>query len=248
MPLIDDRGRLFGTVNLIDALVGAFVLLLVPLAYGAFLLFRVPVPTVTAVEPAAVLEHEPATLKVTGQNLRPFLRVYFGTTASGDYLIQSPTLAEVKVPNLAAGSYDLVLFDEGKELVRVPAALTVVVAYAPALATLAVQFVVRPQVAEYVKAGIEDLGGATLTALKAPPQRTTGLTAIDVGVGRLVQMEQPVAVFEATVRAPVMRTPAGLLYRGKPVRAGALLTFETFSYSMDGSILDVRIEPEPPTR
>ena len=44
MALIDEQGRLFGKVNLIDALVALVALLLIPLAYGAFLLFRAPVP------------------------------------------------------------------------------------------------------------------------------------------------------------------------------------------------------------
>src|SRR6185295_13855340 len=51
MPMIDDRGRVLGRVNLIDA---AFVLLLVaavPVAYGAYLLFRDPTPRLTNVLP-----------------------------------------------------------------------------------------------------------------------------------------------------------------------------------------------------
>ena len=32
MTIIDERGRLFGRLNAIDAVVGAFVLLLIPLA------------------------------------------------------------------------------------------------------------------------------------------------------------------------------------------------------------------------
>lgn len=126
MHLIDDRGRLFGKVNLIDGIVGFFVLLLIPLSYGAFLLFRVPAPKVTRIDPARVIEHEPATLEISGQDLRPFLRAWFGPTESKGFLVQSPTHAEVKVPDLPAGSYDLVLNDEGQELLRVPGALTVV--------------------------------------------------------------------------------------------------------------------------
>ena len=35
MPLIDDSGRLFGKINLIDAAVGVVTLLLIPLGYSA---------------------------------------------------------------------------------------------------------------------------------------------------------------------------------------------------------------------
>ena len=126
MPVIDDRGRLFGKLNLIDAIVVFVALGLIPLTYGAFLLFRVPVPTISSVLPAQVTEGEPATLQITGEDLRPFLRAQIGTFPSTTIMIQSPTLAEIKVPQMPPGSYDLVLFDEGQELVRVPDALTIV--------------------------------------------------------------------------------------------------------------------------
>ncbi len=52
MSLVDDRGRVFGRYNLVDVAV-AFVLLgLIPLGYGAYALFRTPLPKLTVVEPA----------------------------------------------------------------------------------------------------------------------------------------------------------------------------------------------------
>ena len=44
MSIIDERGRLFGRLNLVDAAVGALLLALMPAAYGAYLLFKEPVP------------------------------------------------------------------------------------------------------------------------------------------------------------------------------------------------------------
>ena len=40
MSVIDEQGRLFGRVNLIDAFVVLFVLGLIPMAYGTALLFQ----------------------------------------------------------------------------------------------------------------------------------------------------------------------------------------------------------------
>src|SRR6185503_12067781 len=113
MPLIDDRGRLFGKVNLIDATVAVVVLGLIPLAYGALLLFRVPVPKITSVAPAQVVEHQSGTIQITGEDLRPFLRARLGTFESAGFLVQSPNVAEIKLPDLPAGTYELVLSDEG---------------------------------------------------------------------------------------------------------------------------------------
>ena len=130
MPLIDDRGRLFGRVNLIDALVGFVILGLIPLAYGAFLLFRVPRPNITSITPAQVVEYQAASVQIAGEDFRPFLLAKIGTHPA-DLLIQSPKSAEIKVPaNVPAGAYDITLLDQGQVLTVKPGALTVVPASA----------------------------------------------------------------------------------------------------------------------
>lgn len=126
MPLIDDRGRLFGRVNLIDALVGVVVLGLIPLAYLAIVLFGVPVPKVTSVTPAQVTAGQAATVEIIGADLRPFLVATVGTVPSRGFLVQSPTRAEVHLPDLPPGTYDLVLWDDSRKVLTVPAVLTVV--------------------------------------------------------------------------------------------------------------------------
>lgn len=126
MPLIDERGRILGRFNLIDALIGLVVLVLIPLAYGAFLLFRPNPPRVAAIQPNRVEEHRKTTLTVTGSDLRPFLLAKIGDKVIG-FLVESPTRGEINVPDdVPAGTYDLTLLDRGQPLVRVPAALTVV--------------------------------------------------------------------------------------------------------------------------
>jgi hypothetical protein len=126
MPVIDDRGRLFGKANLIDALVALLVLGLIPLAYGAFLLFRVPAPKITSIAPTEVVEHQAVTLQITGEDLRPFLLAQFGSHQPEVFLVQSPARGQIELPDLAVGTYDLALLDEAQELLRVPDALRVV--------------------------------------------------------------------------------------------------------------------------
>ena len=126
MPVIDDRGRLFGKLNLIDAITVAVVLGLIPLAYGAFLLFRVPMPIITSIEPTQVRQGDSATLKLTGSGFRPFLVARLGDNEASAFLVQSPTIAEVRMPEtLPPGNYDLTLFDQARELIRIPGAVTV---------------------------------------------------------------------------------------------------------------------------
>lgn len=143
MPLIDDRGRLFGKVNLIDAVVGVVALGLIPLAYGAFLMFRVPVPKITSVAPVQVVVHQDATVRITGEDLRPFLRARLGTFEAYGFLVQSPTHAEIKLPDLPVGTYDLALMDQGQELVRLPNVLTVVPPPAPPAPVSSLRFEVQ---------------------------------------------------------------------------------------------------------
>jgi hypothetical protein len=123
--MIDERGRLFGKVNLIDAIVGVIVLGVIPLVYGAFLLFRVPAPTVTGLSPDRVPAHQATMIQITGQDLRQFLDVHFGRVASSGVFVRSSTLVEVLVPDLPEGAYDLTLSSEGKVLLVKPGALKV---------------------------------------------------------------------------------------------------------------------------
>jgi hypothetical protein len=125
MSLIDDRGRLFGRVNLVDAAVLAFVGMLVPLAYASYLLFRTPPATLDAVEPTSMVLGNNPRIRITGTNLRPFMRVSFNDRQGRTFLIGSTTSAEIDVPELDPGTYDLVLFDYAQELSRLPKAFTV---------------------------------------------------------------------------------------------------------------------------
>ena len=164
MPLIDERGRLFGRVNLIDGLVGVVVLLLIPLAYGAYVLFRIPDPTITSIEPSVITEGETIALKLSGQNFRPYLKASIGENRSPGFLVQSPTEGAIKLPTLAPGTYDVLLLDEALEIARMPAALKVVPRIPPAppvpppLPRVNLQLVgvfegLEPQEARFIRAG-----------------------------------------------------------------------------------------------
>src|SRR5262245_23010965 len=133
MPMIDDRGRLFGRVNLVDAAIAAMVLLLLPIAYGAYLLFREPTPRLTRVNPSMLRQGPNLQVEVQGENFRPYMRVSFGNTQGRSFLFASPTLAVVQLPDLPPGKYDVVLYDYMQEVARMPGAFTVEVPPAPSM-------------------------------------------------------------------------------------------------------------------
>jgi hypothetical protein len=125
MSIVDDRGRLGGRLNLIDAIVLLTVVVLIPAAYGSYLLFRSPPAKLLSVEPNKFYQGNKLRVEVQGQDLRPFLRVSFNNVQGRSYLINSTKSAVVDLPELAAGVYDVVLYDYSNEIDRLPKALTV---------------------------------------------------------------------------------------------------------------------------
>jgi hypothetical protein len=125
VTLVDERGRVGGRFNLVDVAAAIVLLVLVPLAAGAYLLFRTPLPTLVSVSPATLPEGPNQRLEVNGTNLRPFMRVSFDTIPAKSFLIGSTKYALVDLPDLKPGVYDVVLYDYMREVVRLPKALTV---------------------------------------------------------------------------------------------------------------------------
>jgi hypothetical protein len=251
MPLIDERGRLFGKLNLIDALAGAFVLLVIPLAYGAVALFRMPPPTIATVQPAAVAEHATETLRLTGTDLRPFLRARIGSVEA-PFFVQTPTLAEIKLPDLTAGTYDVALYDEGHELVRMPNALVVGSALDVAVsgtATLRIKLVATAEVLDAVRAGDRDM---TASAGGGAPDGSAELLDVSsrrepvTGRGTLGDYEvtQQLFVALATVRAPVVQKTVGWMYRDRPVRIGVPFRFNALNAYVSGTIVGMTVVPD----
>jgi hypothetical protein len=125
VKVLDDRGRVAGRFNVVDGVVAIVLLVLIPVAYGGFLLFRTPTPTIVSVAPAALLEGSRQRLEIDGTNLRPFMRVSFNTTPAKSFLIGSTKYALVDLPDLKPGTYDVVLYDYQREVARLPKAFTV---------------------------------------------------------------------------------------------------------------------------
>jgi hypothetical protein len=125
MSIIDDRGRVAGRFNLVDAFVAVVILVLIPVAYGAYLLFQTPPPKLLRIDPIQLYQGPNLRIAITGKNLRPFMRVSFGTTQGRTFLIGSTKNAVVDLPDLGQGTYDVVLFDYMQEVDRLPKALTI---------------------------------------------------------------------------------------------------------------------------
>ena len=125
MAIVDERGRIAGRVNLIDLFVALLIVVVIPVAYGAYLLFRTPTPILSSVSPSTLYQGPNLRIGITGKNLRPFMRVSFDAIQGRTFLIGSTTTADVDLPDLPPGSYDVALYDYAQEVGRLPKALTI---------------------------------------------------------------------------------------------------------------------------
>src|SRR5262249_30837466 len=86
MTLVDDRGRLFGRFNPVDVFLFALVVVMIPVAYGAYALFRTPPAKLGAVEPKQFTMGPNLRVRVDGTNLRPFMRVSFNNVQGRTFM------------------------------------------------------------------------------------------------------------------------------------------------------------------
>jgi len=136
VTFIDDEGRIFGKFNLIDVVIGVLFIGAIPISYGAFVLFRTPDPSILSIEPTQVMAGNPVDLvvqqsitpdmvRITGNFLSPSLRIVIGDRPAEAFLVASQESAEIRLPDLSAGTYDIVLLEQELELSRLTNALVV---------------------------------------------------------------------------------------------------------------------------
>jgi hypothetical protein len=126
VTMVHDRGRVGARVNLVDALAVVVVIVLIPMAFGSYLLFRTPRAKLLGVSPTQVLQGRNQRVEIEGTNLRPFMRVSFNRMGARTFLLGSTKYALIDLPDLTPGIYDVVLYDYAEEVDRLPKALSVV--------------------------------------------------------------------------------------------------------------------------
>jgi hypothetical protein len=223
MSLVDDRGRLFGRLNLFDAALIGFAIVLIPIAYGTYLLFRVPRPAITSVKRVEITKEERrvggpnlvAKLKVQGSGLRPMLRASIDDAPAIGFVFENPNSADLLVGAVAPGSHDLVLYDGVQEVARAPKAVRIQ-PVSTQTATVRVRFDGPPEVTSLIKAGDRDL---------FPDERAAVVTDIDKGV--------------VILRLGIDAVDGGWQYRGHDLKPGTDLTLTTADYIVKGTVLRV---------
>lgn len=207
MPIVDPHGRLFGRLNLLDAALGVMLLALVPLAYGAYVLFRTPPPRLLAVEPTEMVSAADLRVLVKGENLRPYMRVSFDAYQGQSFIFRNTTEAHVDLVQMPPGVYDVVLYDNAQERARLPQAFTLLPPPLPASQVIVVGAVgnLDAERAAQLKPGVHLQGVGEIIAAAAPESQATRVMAggipVEIPVERMVRL--PVTVrAHCTVRAP----------------------------------------------
>jgi hypothetical protein len=209
MPIVDSHGRLLGRLNVIDAIAALLLLGLLPLAYGAYTLFRTPPPRLVAVEPGTMVNGPNLRVAIKGENLRPYMRVSFGNIQGNSFIFRNTSEALVDLNAMPPGVYDVVLYDTAQEQSRLRDAFTLTPPPLPASQVIAVGTIgnVTAEQARQIVPGMKVQGVGEIVAVSAPLPETTRVYAGPV-------LEIPI---EKAVRVPVsllvgcsVRAPQGM--------------------------------------
>ena len=142
MSAFDQDGRILGRINIVDAGILIFVLLLLPVGYATFLLFRPEQPTIESVTRVEVGNEErrvssgtilTAKLKVKGTGFNPLLRARIDAIDAVGLVYENPNSVDVIVGVVPPGKHDLVLYDGVQEVARAVGAVEIQTAEGPSV-------------------------------------------------------------------------------------------------------------------
>lgn len=239
MTIVDAKGRLFGSINLIDLFVTGLLVFVASLAVMAYRVFEIPAPDVERIEPATIVAGSSPRARLIGRHFRHYLQAF--VSRAGEPLTVSPIkpegnpvtivsvadeVLELQLPELEPGSYDLYLFDNARQLAHRSAALTVTPPQFPrAVMHVVVRLFVPPGMLELIHVGDQDLVKPSRVA--APLAQPAEIVKVDVKTERAEQMELRIARFvkddhfvwlgthgsqaiaDATLRVPLLETSPG---------------------------------------
>ena len=216
-------------MNPFDAAVAVFVIVLIPIAYGTYLLFRTPRPVITSVKPVEITREERriggpglvAKLKVQGSGLRPLLRASIDDTPAIGLVFENPNSADLLVGTIPPGSHDLILYDGVQEVARAPHAVRLQ-PEVTRTATVHVRFNGPQEVTSLIKVGD-----------RQATQDPRGAVVTDIGKD------------STTVRLGADRAGEGWQYFDQDLKPGTDFTLTTVSYVAKGTVLSVSVADKP---
>ena len=263
MTIVDQRGRLFGAVNVLDALI---VLVAAGTVAGAFLAFRTArhrAPDITAVSPTQLIAGAIVRVKLGGTDFPADLQAYLAKTGQPFFLADkdgsqfapllasTPELAEIQTPNLLPGVYDLYLYQGTRQLAFRSAVFHVDSPTLPrGRLTLKIRLLVPPESAHLLRVGDQDqfqlrrptnpTTEGALVRTVAPVAGTSEILEMHLvdGDTRWLGARMPKQSVDVTLDVPVLDYSHGAFgYKETPLSVGALFTLTTDRYRFSGPII-----------
>jgi hypothetical protein len=219
MTLVDDRGRLFGRWNVVDALIGVTLLGLIPLLYAGYVLFRPQAASLVAIEPARIQAPGNADVMIHGTNLRPYMRVSFDGYQGRSFMFENTTRALVHVSELPPGVYDVILYDNAQERARIAKGFEVAAAPRPQteVDVIGSFTAITEPMTSAIKPGLRIAGLGEVTHVGKP---RPSATRTQVGSSELIHVTS-----KSAVNLPaVIQASCTLVQRGSAVACMALET------------------------
>ena len=215
--------------HLFDAAIAGFVIVLIPIAYGTWLLFRTPHPVVTSVKRVEITREERriggpnlvAKMKIQGSGLRPMLRASIDDAPAIGLVFENPNSADLLLGAIPPGSHDLVLYDGVQEVARAPKSVSIDPPVAKS-ASLRVRLDSPADVTRLVKAGDRDW---------TPSPNGAVVISIDKEL--------------VTVRVGAVPLDKGWQYYGEDLKPGVAFTLTTLDYVVKGMVLGVSMDDKP---
>jgi hypothetical protein len=269
--VIDERGQVLGRFNAIDFAAIVVVIVLIPMGYVAWRVVRQPVPVIESVTPSTLTTDPPVRVRMRGEHFRPYLNAFLLKTnephsipqrvsdnARAEFLVETPTEVELQLPDLDPGTYDIYLYDEGRELAHKTAAVTLTLGERPprqyaglsvpdgAIVEFIVRFTLESDLASLVNEGAVELNRPERGSPATTPAKLVSVRKVSA---KPASASTPATtVIEAVVRAGVTRDHGLWVYpEGQRIRAGETFWFGTADYIVDGLITRIvaanRVQP-----
>lgn len=162
MSVIDNNGRLFGRINIVDGIILLFLFLLIPVGYATFLLFKPERPRIDSVTIVDVGNEErrvssgtilTAKLKVKGSGFNPLMRARIDSIEAVGMVYETPNSVDVIVGVVPPGKHDLVLYDGVQEVARARGAVQLQANEGPQVRAYGWLTDLTPELADTLKAG-----------------------------------------------------------------------------------------------
>jgi hypothetical protein len=260
MPLIDERGRIFGRFNLFDLAMAFVVLGLIPLGYGAYVLFRTPPPALASIEPPVVVLDKEMRFRIHGTNLRPYMRVSLDNNQTRQFLFKDAATAEIVFQDVPPGQYDVVLYDFAQERSRLPKAITIAPPALPIAAVHVAGFLtgVTERIRAVLKPGLSYPGVAEILEVGAPSQDmariAAGTRTVEIPIEKTVKvpvlLRIPCTVQQNSAGVGECRAGSSVgpgVYLGPPLGPGVYLTFPIIDVNVPVLVTQVRPPINPTT-